>query len=337
MKRIFYSWQSDAPRKTNHDFIGDSLREAAERVKRSSGQELEVLDGARGEPGTPALADTILSRIAAADIYVADISLVYQVDNSDGKRLSPNPNVAIELGYAIASLSLARVVSVQNEHFGGPAEVPFDLKHLRWPLRYTLQQGVSQQEITKKKSALTRGLQHAIEEILKDDRPREALLAKRTEVALTLAKLVEQNRMWQLALKRHDLGNGDLERKALAITEKVDKLTYNCRKTLARTSEIDVLNHIHHVLGDATLMLAGSPQGTESLALDFAEASKLRSLIERIAAAKERLDRIQQEQAEIDSQLAEREDEVIRLAAEFSESDLPAALPAASEDQGQEH
>jgi hypothetical protein len=95
MKTVFYSWQSDACRKVNHNFIARCLRNAAKTLRRDLGEDIEIQDGVRGVPGTPPLADRILSCISATDCYVADISLVYGVNGSDGARLSPNPNVSI--------------------------------------------------------------------------------------------------------------------------------------------------------------------------------------------------------------------------------------------------
>ena len=323
MKKVFYSWQSDAHRKINRDFIERCLRKAAANIQRSSGSELEVQDGVRGEPGTPPLADTIFSRIAAANIYVADISLVYQVEGSDGKRLAPNPNVAIELGYAFASLSLDRIVSIQNTYFGGPDQLPFDLQHLRWPLRYTLQPGASKEDIAKQSAALTRPLETAMTLILKNDRPRAVLLAKRTEVSLALANLIEQNGTWQLALKRHDLKSEELKFKALAIADKIKSFTDRCQHTLLRTSAIATLEQMRHAIVEMTLMIAGTPQRTELLALDLARQGRLCDLIRRIATKKDQLDKLHQEQAEIDAELAEVEAEQGRLVAESLERDQP--------------
>ena len=316
MKKIFYSWQSDAPREVNHDFIGDCVRQAAASIQHTSGQELTVQDGVRGEPGTPALADTILSRIAAADVYVADISLVYEVEGSDGTRLAPNPNVAIELGYATAALSRARVIAVQNTHFGKPEQLPFDLQHLNWPVRYALEPGASAEDIDARKSNLIGRLKRAIKLILADDRPRAVLLAKRAEVAAALANLVERNHTWQLALRRHDVGNVDLTRNGLAITEKIESWTDQCQNALVRTSAIDSLEQLRQKIVTTTLMIAGRPQHTEVLALDFAETNDLRDLIERLARSKERLDRLQQEQAEIDAESAKVEAEQSQSAAD---------------------
>ena len=69
--------------------------------------------GRKGLKGSPDLAIKILEKIDNADLFVGDVTPVgkgppYRNDegfNSDGKLLM-NPNVAIELGYALKALSV---------------------------------------------------------------------------------------------------------------------------------------------------------------------------------------------------------------------------------------
>ncbi len=77
--------------------------------------------------GTPDIAHSILAKISAADVFVADVSIV----NAGSSRLSPNPNVLVELGYAAAELGWENVILVQNTAFGGAELLPFDLRGRR--------------------------------------------------------------------------------------------------------------------------------------------------------------------------------------------------------------
>ncbi len=43
-------------------------------------------------------------------------------------RLTPNPNVLVELGYALKALGQQRIIMVMNTHFGNPEQLPFDLR-----------------------------------------------------------------------------------------------------------------------------------------------------------------------------------------------------------------
>jgi hypothetical protein len=61
--------------------------------------------------------------------------------NAAGKpRLIPNPNVLIEYGYAVRCHTHAAMVGIMNIAYGKPDDhsLPFDLRHLLWPLTYQL-------------------------------------------------------------------------------------------------------------------------------------------------------------------------------------------------------
>jgi hypothetical protein len=51
--------------------------------------------------------------------------------NPNTARPSPNPNVLIELGYAIAELGWENTILVMNGAYGGPDQLPFDLRGRR--------------------------------------------------------------------------------------------------------------------------------------------------------------------------------------------------------------
>jgi hypothetical protein len=131
MKRvIFYSWQSDTKPKTNRNFIENALKSAILKLAQDQGTSIEpVLDrDTFGMSGSPDIVDTILAKVSAADLFVADVTLC--VVNGAG-RSSPNPNVLVELGYAIAQLGWDRILLVQNVVHGGPEMLPFDLRGRR--------------------------------------------------------------------------------------------------------------------------------------------------------------------------------------------------------------
>src|SRR5581483_8909514 len=116
--KIFYSWQSDTS--LNRNFVRRALDAAVESLR----AELEVNEPERdmvvdqdtqGLPGSPPIAEAILTKIRDADIFVADLTFV---DNGAGQRRLPNPNVMLEYGYALHALGDQRVVGVFNEAFG---------------------------------------------------------------------------------------------------------------------------------------------------------------------------------------------------------------------------
>ena len=100
---VFDSWQSDRDSKTLRYLI----REALELAARKPSRELEFEDVVRvdqdtqGVPGHPEIFRTICGKIDSCAIFVADLTYVATTDS--GERI-PNPNVAIELGYALKSI-----------------------------------------------------------------------------------------------------------------------------------------------------------------------------------------------------------------------------------------
>lgn len=127
--RIFYSWQSDCPSNTNRNFILTALEKAIETIKNDKTTAVEpVIDrDTLGLAGSPDISQSIFSKIDAASVFVCDVSII----DSKSVRPTPNPNVLIELGYAVKSLGWNRVIMVMNTESGKPEELPFDLRSKR--------------------------------------------------------------------------------------------------------------------------------------------------------------------------------------------------------------
>ena len=131
MKRVvFYSWQSDLPNATNRGFIQQALDIAAEKIAADKSVEVEpVIDrDTQGISGSPDISATIFAKIAIADVFVADVSIIA---NPRKGRPTPNPNVMIELGYALRARGPDRILMVFNEAYGKISDLPFDLKMRR--------------------------------------------------------------------------------------------------------------------------------------------------------------------------------------------------------------
>ena len=124
---VFYSWQSDSPNSTNRGLINKSLNKAALVLRRDQEISIEpVIDrDTENVPGSPNIAKTILEKIENSQVFVGDVSIINP--NSNGRK-TPNPNVLIELGFAVKCLGTERIILIQNTAFGGPENLPFDLK-----------------------------------------------------------------------------------------------------------------------------------------------------------------------------------------------------------------
>lgn len=130
MANVFYSWQSESPGKTNRNLIEKALEASLKAIAQDATIEVSPrLDkDTQDVPGAPDIAATIFEKIDRAAVFVCDVSLVAR---GEGVRPTPNPNVLVELGYALAKLGWSRIVMVLNEATGPVEELPFDLNKKR--------------------------------------------------------------------------------------------------------------------------------------------------------------------------------------------------------------
>ncbi len=130
-------------------------------VTEAERDELVVESDTEGEAGQPPIMDTILAKIDAAAVVVADMT--FTGTRLDG-RPTPNANVLIEYGWALKSLGHRRVVTIMNEAFGKATResLPFDLSHMRFPVRFTLPENATAAERTQIKRKLVGTLKLAI-------------------------------------------------------------------------------------------------------------------------------------------------------------------------------
>lgn len=131
MHTVFYSWQSDIRAAANRSLIEAALESAIEDIQDPQGKPIinPAIDrDTAGVPGSPDISSTILEKIDNSSVLLADITLVD--DGSLGRRF-PNPNVLIEVGYAIKSLGFTRILLIQNTFNGSIEDLPFDLRGKR--------------------------------------------------------------------------------------------------------------------------------------------------------------------------------------------------------------
>ncbi len=150
--KIFYSWQSDLENKHNRSFIKNALATAIKELNIDLGisepdREIVLDHDTKGIPGTPDLAGTIFDKIASSTVFIADISFV--AERAANSRKTANPNVLIELGYALSKLGSDRVIGVLNTASGSVEELPFDLKHKRHPIQFHIEDASTDHKIQK--------------------------------------------------------------------------------------------------------------------------------------------------------------------------------------------
>jgi hypothetical protein len=174
---VFYSWQSDLPNRTNRTFIQDALEKAIDGLLEIELQVDLILDrDTKDTPGAPDIVQTILAKIDKALIVVADVSIV---NKGADARLTPNPNVLFELGYAVHALSWDYVLPVFNLATGSIEDLPFDLRSRR-PITYVMTEETEDRGSELKK--LARILQGAMQLIVtkhKEKTPNVQLVFQR--------------------------------------------------------------------------------------------------------------------------------------------------------------
>jgi len=163
-EHIFYSWQSDSPSNTNRNFISEALEKAIKEVKDDDSVSVDpVIDrDTLGVSGSPDISESIFSKIDRASVFVCDVSIV----DKNATRKSPNPNVLIELGYAIKVLGWNRIIMIMNTEYGDPTGLPFDLRSKR-VLPYSIDSAAAEKAPVR--NALKKTLVAALQLIFKNE------------------------------------------------------------------------------------------------------------------------------------------------------------------------
>jgi hypothetical protein len=125
------------------DRPGAGDEEEDEEVLADDGR-VEVDHDTHGVGGSPLIAETILGKIRDAAVFVADVTPI--ATTAAGKRV-PNPNVMIELGYAMKVLDDQQIVLVMNGAEGAALKyLPFDLRHRRVPIHFKLSRDSTEEQ-----------------------------------------------------------------------------------------------------------------------------------------------------------------------------------------------
>jgi len=161
---IFYSWQSDLPSFTNSNAIRKALRNASSEVEGAiEGIIIKVDEATRDKIGSPDILNTIFKKIAACDIFICDLTTINNKTAGEGRKV-PNPNVLIELGFAIATLGWERIIILFNTNFGTfPNDLPFDLDRHR-AAKFNIKEKKDNNEINRLANILNEAIEAIIEE-----------------------------------------------------------------------------------------------------------------------------------------------------------------------------
>lgn len=126
---VFFSWQSDTPPATGRALVERALKSALTHLASDAQLDLrpDLDQDTQRVPGSPPMVAAILEKVDRCSVFVADVTLTHR-PTTGADKLSPNPNVAFELGYAMRRLTHSRVLLIMNLSLGGPELLPFDLR-----------------------------------------------------------------------------------------------------------------------------------------------------------------------------------------------------------------
>ncbi len=213
---VFYSWQSDLPNNTNRGFIQQALEKAAKTIRNDDSiQAGPIIDrDTSGVPGSPDIAKTIFGKIDQAQVFVCDISIINQdAIRQVNARPTPNPNVLLELGYALKALGDDRIIMLLNNAYGDIKLLPFDLR-MRRAITYHIPEDANERGPERNRLAVI--LTDALRTILKDlDKP----LPGESIEPLSLCERVQE------ALEKAQPNQGGLVRQYMTeLANKIDEM-----------------------------------------------------------------------------------------------------------------
>lgn len=190
--KIFWSWQSDHDGKISHYFVRDALNDAIKALKAESNLEepseadrrtqLHLDHDTKGKTGWVDITQSIFEKIEDSAVFIADVTSVASSSSKkdgEGKEvgLRPimNPNVAIELGYALKALDWSRIIPVMNTAYGSVERMPFDIDRTRrWAITYELKEGASNADIKIARTKLAADFVAALRGYLTAEAKQEA-------------------------------------------------------------------------------------------------------------------------------------------------------------------
>lgn len=163
---VFFSWQSDTPRRHGRDLVREALDRAADAISADASTPFSILvqSDTENEPGLCNIPETILRRLRESDAVVSDLSFIASTEANEPKYCS-NPNVLFELGYAFAEIGPERLICVMNVAHGPTAKQIFDLAHHRRPIPYESPKDGKKRSDTI--GALAKTLESALRETIK--------------------------------------------------------------------------------------------------------------------------------------------------------------------------
>jgi len=166
---VFYAWQSDRLERLNRHLIRFALNLAARNISDDPavGVRVRIDADTEGVLGHVPVTETILKKIADCDAFVPDLTFVAATGSG---KFVPNPNVMLEYDYALRARSHSVMIPVMNTAYGPADRLPFDMRHLRYPIQYQLQATAKNVERRAVRKALTEEFETILRLMIADTR-----------------------------------------------------------------------------------------------------------------------------------------------------------------------
>lgn len=186
---VFYSWQKSLPNSTNRSFIETALDKAIKGIKSENklAKDLTIDRDTKNIPGSPNIAQTILDKITNALVFIGDVSII---NNEYPSKLTPNPNVLLELGYAIHCHTWDRIICIANTAYSRVEDLPFDIRQHRI-LTYTVRE--NEKNKAAQRNLLSSQLQEALQAIVNTHEQKNQKSAKVKLIDCRLGPVPHQN------------------------------------------------------------------------------------------------------------------------------------------------
>jgi hypothetical protein len=220
--RVFYTWQSDLPKVTNRNLIEKALNKA---VKVASA-ELEISArpdrDTQGLSGSPDIVASVLAKIETASVVVADVTPINvgkaakeqrpigPIRRKKGHRPTPNPNVLIELGFAVRCVGWDHIILVLNTAYGAQVEdLPFDIRH-RSCLQYNAHP--TDPDLGERRGGLIDLLAKKVIVALRSDEPPPGAYPVDLKLTHGLERVADGHEYYHLDYELINRGNATLEK-----------------------------------------------------------------------------------------------------------------------------
>ena len=158
---IFYSWQNDTD--GDRQYVRNVLQNSVDALMKELEVDIQIDSDSRDEDGEKSIDVAILKKIANCDFFVCDVTPVEKLHPSDEVyKEMPNPNVMLELGFAIGNIGWERCILVWNTLRGAQQNAPFDIRN-HITTGYEFSKEMSKEELNNKGLRLKSVLKGKIE------------------------------------------------------------------------------------------------------------------------------------------------------------------------------